>query len=86
MTPGRAKKKSLPPGMMRLAAAARSAEVSTQTVEYYILLGLIRPIRIPGWHGRLFDGALVRRIRLIRRLNRTGYTLRDIREVYFKKR
>jgi len=69
-------------GLMRISQAAAEAGVSRQTVEYYILLGLIDPIRAGAARGRYFDKALVRRIRLIRRMNKTGYTLRDIRETY----
>jgi len=71
---------------MRISQAARAAGVSTQTVEYYIMLGLISPITQADRPGRYFDAALVRRIRLIRELNRSGYTLRAIREIYLKDR
>jgi len=71
--------------LMRLAKAARAAGVSKQTVEYYILLGLIHPIRKPGHAGRFFDKALARRIRLIHQLNESGYTLRSIRETYLRR-
>ncbi|MCD6304592.1 MAG: MerR family transcriptional regulator [Planctomycetes bacterium] len=71
---------------MKISAAARAAGVSTQTVEYYIMLGLVRPLRRAGRRGRLFDAGHVRRIRLIRRLNESGYTLRAIRETYLRKR
>ena len=67
---------------MRISQAAAAAEVSKQTIEYYILIGLLQPIRENG--GRFFDTALVRRIRLIRQLNDSGYTLRSIRETYLK--
>lgn len=80
------KKPGLPEGLMRLSAAAEAGGVSKQTIEYYLALQLLRPIRLPGRFGRFFDEALVRRIRLIRRLNRTGLPLRDIREIYFKGR
>jgi len=76
----RTKKTDIAP--MRISQAARLAGVSAQTVEYYILLGLIKPLRQPGRLGRFFDARLIRRIRLIRRLNRSGYTLRAIRETY----
>jgi DNA-binding transcriptional MerR regulator len=76
----------LPDNLMRIGAAARAAGVSVQTVSYYIMIGLLKPIRLGGRHGRYFDAALVRRIRLIRRLNRGGYTLRDIRETYLRRR
>jgi len=71
---------------VRISEAAKAAGVPKQTIEYYIMLGLISPIRLPGRYGRYFDAALVRRIRLIRQLNETGYTLRDIRETYLEKR
>lgn len=71
---------------MRISKAAAAAEVSAQTVEYYIMIGLIKPIRRSGKNGRYFDEKLVRRIKLIRRLNRSGYTLRDIRQTYLSRR
>ena len=71
---------------MRISAAAAGAGVSRQTVEYYIMLGLIIPLRQEGRYGRFFDAGLVKRIKLLRRLNETGYALRDIREIYLKGR
>ena len=78
--------KSAAKPLMRISEAAKAAEVSNQTVEYYIMLGLIAPLRQPGGRGRFFDRALVRRIRLVRKLNKSGYTLRDIRDVYLQER
>ena len=72
--------------LIRISAAAEAAGVSKQTVEYYIMLGLIDPIRPPGSRGRFFDKGLVKRIRLIRRMNKSGYTLRDIRQTYLEGR
>ena len=80
-----AETKSSRKSLMRISAAAVAAGVSKQTVEYYILIGLVRPIR-RGGRGRFFDDALVARIRLIRRLNESGYTLRAIRETYLRDR
>lgn len=78
--------KKSPKSLMRISQAATEAEVSKQTIEYYIMLGLITPVRTEDGKGRLFNSALVKRIRLIRRLNESGYTLRDIRETYLRKR
>ncbi len=75
-------KKTAEKALMRISAAAADAGVGRQTVEYYCLLGLISPIRRPGRSGRFFDKEIVKRIRLIHRLNVSGYTLRDIRETY----
>jgi len=72
--------------LMRISQAAEAAGVGKQTVEYYMMLGLIEPIRLPGKRSRFFDGKLVRRIKLIRQLNESGYTLRAIRETYLGKR
>jgi len=81
-----AKKSTAPKPLMRISAVAQAAGVSTGTVEYYILIGLIQPIHQPGKPGRYFDKNLVRRIRLIKHLNESGYTLRDIRETYLRKK
>lgn len=67
---------------MRISQAAREAGVGTSTLEYYILLGLVRPRRRKDRGGRFFDEILIKRIRLIHQLNQSGYTLRDIREIY----
>lgn len=72
-------------GLMRISAAAAAAGVSVQTLEYYIMLELVEPIRQPGKRDRYFDGDLVRRIRLIRQLNDSGYTLQAIRQTYLKR-
>ena len=72
--------------LLKLGQAAKSAGVSPQTVEYYIMLGLITPINPPGTRRRFFDADLVKRIRLIRELNDTGYTLREIRTTWLRRR
>ncbi len=71
------------PGL-RISQAAKNAGVSRQTVEYYILVGLVKPIRGKDGRARFFDDKLVRRIKLIKELNATGYTLLDIRELFLK--
>ena len=73
------------PKLMRISQAAQAAGVSKQTVEYYILLGLVKPRKVEGKKGRYFDSLLIKRIQLIRELNETGYTLRDIREIYLRR-
>jgi len=71
---------------MRIGQAAKAAGVSTQTVEYYIMLGLITPITQAGSRRRFFDEKLIKRIRLIRELNDSGYTLREIRTTWLRNR
>jgi DNA-binding transcriptional MerR regulator len=72
--------------LMRISEAAEAAGVSKQTIEYYVMLGLVNPLCPPGRNGRYFNEELIKRIRLIRRLNRSGYTLRAIRETYLRQR
>ncbi len=72
--------------LMRISQAAQAAEISKQTIEYYVMLGLIEPIRTEGKRGRFFDAELIRRIQLINQLNESGYTLRAIRETFLSER
>jgi DNA-binding transcriptional MerR regulator len=72
--------------LIRLPEAATAAGVSPQTLEYYIMLGLITPITSPRSRRRFFDSKLVKRIQLIHELNDTGYTLREIRTTWLNRR
>ena len=78
------KKKKSQPEKLKISGVAERAGVSRQTVEYYIMLGLIEPAREPGTRRRLFDGSHVERVKLIRQLNQSGYALREIREIWLK--
>jgi DNA-binding transcriptional MerR regulator len=71
---------------IRIGQAAAAAGVSPQTVEYYIMLGLIDPIIPRGARSRFFDDRLVKRIRLIHELNASGYTLREIRTTWLRRK
>jgi DNA-binding transcriptional MerR regulator len=66
-----------------ISQAAQEAGVSKQTIEYYIMLGLLAPGRGPTGR-RAFTAADVRRVKLIHKLNRSGYTLAEIRETFLK--
>jgi DNA-binding transcriptional MerR regulator len=72
--------------LMKISQAARLAGVSPQTVEYYVMLGLVEPVIPPGTRRRFFDRRLVGRIRLIHELNDSGYTLREIRTTWLRRR
>ncbi len=71
---------------MKIGEAANAADVSAQTIEYYIMLGLVTPITTTGSRRRSFDKKTVKRIKLIRELNDSGYTLREIRTTWLRKR
>ncbi len=68
--------------MMTIGSAAKLAGVSRQTVQYYIMLGLIDASKITPTGRRLFDLKTVDKVRLIKKLNDSGYTLRGIRELF----
>ena len=73
-----AKKRAL----LRIGAAAEKAGVSRQSLQYYVMVGLVKPAGKSSSGQRLFDKKSISRIKLIRKLNRSGYTLRDIREIF----
>jgi DNA-binding transcriptional MerR regulator len=58
------------------------AGVSRQSVQYYLMMGLLEPTEVTRTGRRLFDPKTVERIRLVKKLNQTGYPLRAIRELF----
>jgi DNA-binding transcriptional MerR regulator len=71
---------------MSIGAAAKKAGVSRQSLQYYIMVGLLEPTEITSTGRRLFDDKAVERIKIIRRLNNLGYPLRAIRELFLQGR
>jgi MerR family mercuric resistance operon transcriptional regulator len=78
--PKNATEKPLPP--YRIGELAGLGRVSRQTVHNYVVLGLLVPAACTGGGHRRFDETSRRRLDLIARLLRRGYTLRDIRELF----
>lgn len=71
--------------LLPISKAAQEAGVSRQTLQYYIMVGLIEPTqRSTGGRG-LFDHACIERVRMISKLNQSGYPLREIRDIFLKK-
>ena len=70
--------------MMSISKAAKLAGVSTQSLQYYIMVGLIKPASVTETNRRLFDAGNVERIKLIKSLNKSGYPLRAIRELFLQ--
>lgn len=58
--------------------------ITHQILYRYITLGLIEEAETTEAGQRLFAPKTIAAIRLIQRLNQTGYTLRDIKEIFFK--
>ena len=70
--------------LLRIGKAAAEAGVSRQTVQYYLMVGLLVPTRRTQNGRQLFDEKTVERIRLIKKLNESGYPLREIREIFLR--
>jgi DNA-binding transcriptional MerR regulator len=71
--------------LLQIGQAARKAGVSVQSVQNYIMLGLLKPAGRTAGGRRLFDRQAVERIVLIRKMNQSGYTLRAIRELFVER-
>ena len=72
--------------LMQIGITAKHAGISRQTLQYYLMIGLLEPTEVTGSGRRMFDDAAVERIRLIRKLNQSGYPLRAIRELFLEGR
>jgi MerR family copper efflux transcriptional regulator len=70
--------------LMQIGQAAQSAGVSKQSLQYYLMVGLLQPTHTTPSGRRMFDADAVDRIRLIRKLNKSGYPLRAIRELFLE--
>lgn len=67
---------------MPIGQASKKAGVSRQSVQYYLMIGLLEPAEITSTGRRLFDEECVKKIKIIRSLNKSGYPLRAIRELF----
>lgn len=72
------------PTLYRIAEAAREAGVTKQSLQYYLLVGLVEPTERGAGRQQLFDEKAIERIRLVKKLNESGYPLREIREIFLR--
>ena len=72
--------------LMQIGLAAKQAGISRQTLQYYLMLGLLEPTQVSSTGRRLFDKKSVEMIRLIKKMNASGYPLRAIRELFLEGR
>ena len=69
---------------MQIGAAAEKAGVSRQSLQYYLMVGLLEATEVSSTGRRLFDDKAVQRIKLIKKLNESGYPLRAIRDLFME--
>lgn len=72
--------------LLQIGDAAKQCGVSRQSIQYYIMLGLLEPSVVTPGGRRLFGTKALERIRLIKQLNETGYPLRAIRDLFLQGR
>ena len=72
--------------LLPIGAAAKKAGVSRQSLQYYLMVGLLEPTEVTATGRRLFDDQCIERVKLIRKLNDSGYPLRAIRELFMEGR
>ena len=72
--------------LMPIGTAAKKAGISRQSLQYYLMVGLLEPTEVATGGRRLFDEKAIKRIKLIRKLNDSGYPLRAIRELFLEGR
>jgi len=72
--------------LMPIGAAAKKAGISRQSLQYYLMIGLLEPTEVTQSGRRVFDEKDIERIKVIKKLNDSGYTLRDIRELFLQGR
>jgi len=72
--------------LVSIGQAAEKAGVSRQSLQYYLMVGLLEPTEITPTGRRLFNRKAIEQIRLIRKLNDSGYPLRAIRDLFMERR
>jgi len=72
--------------LLKAGDLARRTGLTRQSLHQYVLLGLLEPVETTKGGQRLFTPAAEDRITLIRNLLASGYTLRDVRDIFFKER
>jgi len=72
--------------LMQIGKTAKQAGISRQSLQYYLMLGLMKATETTPTGRRLFDEKAVERIKLIKKLNKSGYPLRAIRDLFLEGR
>ena len=72
--------------LLPIGKAAKKAGISRQSLQYYLMVGLLEPTQVTETSRRMFDEKSIGRIKLIKKLNKSGYPLRAIRELFLEGR
>ena len=72
--------------LLKAGELARRTGITRQALHIYVQMGLLQPVLSSQGGHRLYDDTSVERVELIRKLCASGYSLKDIREIFFKDR
>jgi len=72
--------------LLSIGIAAKKAGISRQSLQYYLMVGLLEPTETTPTGRRMFNEKGIERIKLIKKLNDSGYPLRAIRELFMEGR
>jgi len=73
-----------PSGLIKTAEVLRKTGITHQVLYRYITLGLIEPAETTDTGQRFFRPNVTELIEIIKSLNQSGYSLRHIKEIFFK--
>ncbi len=82
------RKAPAPPGMppekelYSVGEVVKRSGISRQVLHNYTVIGLIKPAERTATGRRYYDESALRRIELIRRMLKSGYTLQALRELF----
>lgn len=72
-----------PPGLLTTGEVMERSGLSRQVLYQYTAMGLIREAHTTPAGYRLYPESALRHLEIVKELKETGYTLRDIKELFF---
>ena len=69
--------------MLRTRDVLEATGITHQILYRYVTMGLVEEAPARGRSQRRFPAETIAIIKLIQQMNRTGYTLRDLKETFF---
>ena len=71
--------------LLKTAEAAKAGGVSRQTLQYYLMVGLVEATERTSAGHQLFGEEAIKRIQLVKQISDSGYPLREIREIFLQR-
>ncbi len=70
--------------LFKSGEVVKQSGITRQMLYMYTTMGLVEEVKKTPTGHKLYDQSIFRRLKLIHDLNESGYTLRDIRDIFFK--